>query len=225
VAAEAGKVGNLFVVERDTGKLVRKSQAFVEQSSTMFSALSDKPVTIYPANKGGAMWSPPAFSPVTRLFYTLGINEAHDYTSTRVEPYREGSPQVGVQIGGAMKTNTDVFYPNGNLSAIDVDSGRVLWQYRSELPVYGGVLATAGNLVFSGEMTGDFNAFNARSGEKLWSFNLGMGVCTPPITYRVKGVQYIAVGASGCRGGEPYMAKKGLPSYGDAFAIFALDAQ
>ena len=64
--------------------------------------------------------------------------------------------------------------------------------------MYGGVLATASNLVFAGEMNGDFIAFDAKTGEKLWHYHLGIGVCTPPITYRVKGVQYVAVGAAGC---------------------------
>jgi glucose dehydrogenase len=88
--------------------------------------------------------------------------------------------------------------------------------------MYGGVLATAGGLVFMGEMNGDFNAFDAKTGEKLWHYSLGMGVCTPPITYKIKGVQYIAVGASGCHGGEILMYNDGRPIFGDVFAIFAL---
>jgi glucose dehydrogenase len=88
--------------------------------------------------------------------------------------------------------------------------------------MYGGALATAGGLVFTGEMNGDFNAFDAKSGEKIWHYPLGAGVCTPPITYRIKSVQYIAVGASGCHGGEILMHNDGRPIFGDSFAIFAL---
>ena len=62
----------------------------------------------------------------------------------------------------------------------------------------GGVTATAGNLVFGGEMNGDFDAFDAKSGRKLWSFNLGAGVQAPPVTYSVDGVQvHVAVAAGG----------------------------
>ena len=88
--------------------------------------------------------------------------------------------------------------------------------------MYGGALATAGGIVFAGEMTGDFIAFDAKDGKKLWTYSMGAGVCTPPITYRIKGVQYIAVGASGCHGGENLMHKDGRAMFGDVFAIFAL---
>jgi alcohol dehydrogenase (cytochrome c) len=68
-------------------------------------------------------------------------------------------------------------------------------------------------------MNGDFSAFDAATGKKLWSTNLGTGVCSPPITYQVKGVQYVAVGANGCRGGH---VPQGRPEFSDAVAIFAL---
>ncbi|HWX89796.1 MAG TPA: PQQ-binding-like beta-propeller repeat protein [Rhizomicrobium sp.] len=109
--------------------------------------------------------------------------------------------------------------PSGTLTAIDVNSGKIGWQYKSPRPMYGGVLATASDLVFAGEQTGDFSAFDARSGEKLWTHHFDTGVCSPPMTYRVAGVQYIAVGANGCRGGH---IANGASPYGDAVAIFAL---
>ncbi len=64
-------------------------------------------------------------------------------------------------------------------------------------PLIGGVLATAGDVVFTGEGNGDFSAFNARTGERLWTFNCGAGVNAPPISYELDGVQYIAVAAGG----------------------------
>jgi glucose dehydrogenase len=83
----------------------------------------------------------------------------------------------------------------------------------------GGVLATASDLVFAGEQTGDFNAFDAVTGEKLWSYHFNMAVCSPPMTYSVRGVQYIAVGTNGCRGGH---VASGSPPYDDTISIFAL---
>jgi glucose dehydrogenase len=68
-------------------------------------------------------------------------------------------------------------------------------------------------------MTGDFNAFDARTGQKLWTHHFERAVCSPPMTYRVKGVQYIAVGVNGCRGGH---VPAGTPQFGDEVAIFAL---
>jgi len=64
-------------------------------------------------------------------------------------------------------------------------------------PLIGGALATAGNLVFMGEGDGDFDTFDAKSGDELWHYNLGAGVNPPPITYEVAGHQYIAAAAGG----------------------------
>ena len=88
----------------------------------------------------------------------------------------------------------------------------------------GGVLATAGNLVFAGEENGDFDAFDAKTGEKLWHFYLGVGAMAPPVTYRVDGVQYVVVAAGGAGGGgyTHIMDTLGRPAYGGVIAIFAL---
>jgi glucose dehydrogenase len=73
-------------------------------------------------------------------------------------------------------------------------------------------------------MDGQLSAFDARNGKKLWSFNLGVAVAAPPITYRVNGVQYVAVAAGGlsANGWPRLMAKLGRPAFGDTIAIFAL---
>ena len=154
----------------------------------------------------------------------MGVNEAHDFVVNQPLPdiYKPGTPIAGQYSGGGMATNLKVFAPSGTFSAVNTTTGAIDWQYKSDRPMYGGALATAGGLVFTGEMNGDFDAFDARSGEKLWHIQLGAGVCTPPITYKIKGVQYIAVGASGCHGGEVLMHADGRPIFGDSFAIFAL---
>jgi glucose dehydrogenase len=103
---------------------------------------------------------------------------------------------------------------NGVFTAINVDTGKVAWQYKAKQPLIGGALATAGNLVFMGEGDGYFDAFDATVGTKLWKFDLGAGVNAPPITYMVDGVQYIAVAAGG-------NFQMGFP-YGDTIAIFKL---
>jgi alcohol dehydrogenase (cytochrome c) len=108
---------------------------------------------------------------------------------------------------------------SGTLTAIDVHTGKIGWQYTSTRPMFGGVLATASDLVFAGEMNGDFIAFDAITGQKIWSHHFDRGVCSPPMTYRVKGIQYVAVGANGCRGGH---VPEGTPLFSDDVAIFAL---
>ena len=230
-AAEASKNGFLYIVNRANGQLIRRSEAFVKQSPSIINMIPpDETARVYyPGNHGGAMWQPPAYSPLTHYFYTMGLNEPHIYKVKPSKPWVPGTPEVGQQFGNAIPTEAErkalepQMIPNsGNISAIDVNTGKIAWQYLSDHLMFGGLLATASNLVFGGEVAGNIMAFDARSGEKLWSYHMGIGVCTPPITYRVKGIQYLAVGASGCHSQETQMKKEGRPVFGDTIAIFAV---
>jgi glucose dehydrogenase len=103
----------------------------------------------------------------------------------------------------------------GTLTALDLtDGGRIRWQVRTPDPLIGGVLATAGGLVFSGVGGTRFAAFETRTGRKLWSFTCDAGVNAPPITYAIGGRQYVAVAAGG-------NALFGFPQ-GDEVKVFAL---
>jgi PQQ-dependent dehydrogenase (methanol/ethanol family) len=216
-AGEAGKVGNVFIVNRLTGKLLYKSDPFVEQSANMFTPPSRAGTTLLPGVSGGSLWQPPAFSPRTGYFYVLGANIPMTFTTIDFKDSQPGGPWVGRHTGGVMKRADGP--QSGTLTAIDVNSGKIGWQYKSPQPMFGGVLATASDLIFAGEMNGDFSAFDARTGAKLWSHHFDKGVCSPAITYRVQGVQYLAVGANGCRGGHVPL---GTPLFSDDVAIFAL---
>ena len=230
-AAEANKNGFLYIVNRANGKLIRRSDAFVKQSPSVVNMVPpDETARVYyPGNHGGAMWQPPAYSPLTHYLYTMGINEPHIYKVKTSKPWVPGTPEVGQQFGNAIPTDEErkaleaqMIPPSGNLSAIDVNTGKIAWQYPSDHLMFGGVLATASDLVFAGEVNGNIMAFDAKSGEKLWSYHVGIGACTPPITYRVKAVQYLAVGASGCHSQESQMRREGRPVFGDTIAIFAI---
>jgi glucose dehydrogenase len=80
---------------------------------------------------------------------------------------------------------------------VNLDTGKVAWKFDTEQPLIGGVLATAGGLVFNGEGNGLFRAFDAKTGRKLWEYQCGAGVNAPAVTYTVAGRQYIAVAAGG----------------------------
>jgi glucose dehydrogenase len=77
------------------------------------------------------------------------------------------------------------------------NTGKIGWQVKTSLPMVGGALATAGGFLFAGESNGWFRAYDAATGEALWSFFAGAGVNAPPVSYAVDGKQYIAVGAGG----------------------------
>jgi alcohol dehydrogenase (cytochrome c) len=240
-AAEAGKEGQLFIVDRQNGHLIRKSDPFVMQSATMWTAPPQNGfVNVYPGAQGGNEWSPEAYSPKTGLFYVQGTNESWEYT-VRPEDSVVGHLRLGgvlhpVTPDGALTANESdadkakehsdgTIQPSGTLSAINVNTGKIEWQYHSDYPMLGGVMATAGNLVFAGEFDGHFSAFNATTGEKLWHYQMGSGVNASPVTYTVGGKQYVAVatGGNAANGNIVLMQKLGL-NFGDTITIFAVNS-
>jgi PQQ-dependent dehydrogenase (methanol/ethanol family) len=210
-AGEAGKVGWVFILDRRTGKLIRRSDPYVMMSKNMFTTPTRAGVDMLPGANGGAEWSPPAYSPQTHYLYILAMDQLMHFT-TKPTPSGPGL----IRLGSAFTNVAPGGIQDGPFVALDVETGKIAWQYKAPQPLIGGALATAGNLVFMGEGNGWFDAFNAKSGEPVWRYNLGAGVNAPPITYQVNGEQYIAVAA----GGNFQMTYP----YGDTVAIFKLPA-
>ncbi len=208
-AGEAGKVGWFFIVDRRTGRLIRKSDPYVLMSKNMFSTPTKTGVVMLPGANGGAEWSPAAWSPKTHLAYVLAMDQLMNFTTqpAKSEPgqLRLGSAFINVKKGAIQ---------DGRFVAIDTESGQIAWTVKTDQPLIGGALVTAGNVAFMGEGNGDFDAFDATSGKKLWSYHLGAGVNAPPVSYQVDGQQYIAVAAGG-------NFQLDFP-LGDAIAIFKL---
>ena len=107
-------------------------------------------------------------------------------------PYPNGK----LWLGGAFKAIPGETQA-GNITAVDYNTGKIRWQVKTPQPMIGGVLATSGGLVFTGEGNGRFRAYDAAKGTVLWTFNAGAGVNAPPSSYMVGGKQYIVVGAGG----------------------------
>jgi glucose dehydrogenase len=85
----------------------------------------------------------------------------------------------------------------GLFSAVDLGTGKVVWQKKVKDPMIGGALATAGGVVFTGTADKQVLAFDAKSGKQLWSYRAEGGVNAPPVSYAVNGRQYVAVAAGG----------------------------
>jgi len=175
----------------------------------MLSQPTKEGVDMLPGANGGSEWSPPAYSPETHMAYVLGMNQLMKFTTEK-----PADAKGVIRLGSAFTNVKKDGIQNGTFSAIDVDTGEVVWQKTLPQPMIGGALVTASNLVFTGEGNGAFDAFDALSGKKLWQFNLGAGVNAPPITYEVNGEQYVAVAAGG-------NFQLGYPR-GDVIAIFKL---
>jgi alcohol dehydrogenase (cytochrome c) len=88
------------------------------------------------------------------------------------------------------------------MRALDPATGKIVWEVKDLAPLWGGALATAGNLVFWGTADGYLKAADAKTGKVLWQFQTGTGIIAPPITWEQDGEQYIAV-AAGWGGAVP----------------------
>ena len=109
----------------------------------------------------------------------------------------------------------------GHIKAIDVANKKVAWDVPSPLPLFSGMLATKGGVLFTGDQRGRFLAYDAKTGKELWKFQTGSGINASPITYELDGKQYVAI-LSGL-GGDPsfyYSAPKGGMLW-----VFAIDGK
>ena len=107
-------------------------------------------------------------------------------------PYPKGK----LWLGGAFKV-IPAEEQWGNVTAVDYNTGKIRWQVKTPQPMIGGILATAGGVVFAGEANGWFKAYDSADGRELWKFQAGAGVNAPPSSYTVGGKQYVVVGAGG----------------------------
>ena len=191
VAIHGGKTGHVYMHDRATGELIRFSEAMIPQEN-MWVLPTANGARMLPGANGGVEWSPMAVNPKLRMAYAANLHQPMTY-HVEASGYPGGDK---LWLGGAFKTIASE-KQWGRLAAVNLDTGKLAWKADTEQPLMGGVLATAGNLVFTGEGNGSFNAYDAKSGKKLWSFNCGAGVNSPPVSYEIGGKQYIAVAAGG----------------------------
>jgi len=191
VVIHGGKTGHVYVHDRATGKLIRFSEAMIPQEN-MWVLPTKEGARMLPGANGGVEWSPMAVNPKLHMAYAANLHQPMTY-HVEEAPYPGGSK---LWLGGAFKT-----IPSeeqwGRLVAVNLDTGKVAWGAKTPQPLIGGVLATAGDLVFNGEANGWYKAYDARTGKELWKYNCGAGVNSPGVSYMVNGKQYIAVAAGG----------------------------
>lgn len=187
---QASKTGWFYIHDRLTGKLLLKSEAFVPQEN-LFARATKEGTRIFPGILGGSNWSPVSVDEANQQVFVAGIHAPIKYTLHET-PGKDGMPPIRYAASEPLEEDRW-----GLLSAISLVDGKIRWQQRTEQPLIGGVLATAGGLVFMGEGNGHFNAYDTDSGKLLWQANADAGVNAPPISYEIDGVQYIAVAAGG----------------------------
>ncbi len=202
--AHAGRSGFMYVLDRETGELLSAEKFEPTNWASSYDLKTGKPnedpskrthlgvVTrgICPSSTGAKEFAPSAFSPRTGLLYIPAHNTCMDYEGTEAS-YIAGTPYLGASVK---------MYPGpggyqGELVAWDIAQQRKVWSIKDEkFPLTGGVLATAGDVVFYGTMEGWFKAIEARTGRELWKYKLASGIVGNPISYLgPDGKQYIAV--------------------------------
>jgi alcohol dehydrogenase (cytochrome c) len=183
---------------------------------------TEEGVRVCPGAAGGKEWNPMAYHPGTGLVYVPVINNCSKITSGKAF-FIKGQPYWGSAL--TLIENQ----ASGSFKAIDVKTGEIRWDVATRSPMVAGVLATAGGLVFTGDAEGFFTAYDAETGDAVWSFQCGSGHHASPITYTLDGRQYLAV-AVGWGGWTAGFAGDGAPwlrnaRRGNTVFVFALPAK
>jgi alcohol dehydrogenase (cytochrome c) len=196
------------VVKQRTGPA---AEVPYEVARTMYTPPSTKKLTIYsPGPQGGDNWQPASYNQKTQMFYvcsavqTVGIMGAPN-------PFKPGQSYSGIgALSGLSWTGS-----TGTFTAIDGNTGKVVWQHTWPESCYSGTSTTAGNLVFVGRNAGQLQAYNATTGKMLWSFQTGAGANGLPTIFEDGGQEYLAFYAAG-------NSLQASP-HGDSFWLFGLN--
>lgn len=184
-------------------------------------------ITQCPSTAGFKSWRSMAYSPNTNAVYIpLNLNCDDNAIYAEVELV-EGGGSVG------KPGRNNVYHPDspdgiGEIAAMDVDSGEILWSHRMRTPANTSTLPTAGGIVFAGDWDRHFWAFDEQTGEVLWETRLPNSPQGFPVTYEADGRQYVAVpvGVGGASWSTSVVAdlapEKRRPNSGNAVIVFAL---
>jgi quinohemoprotein ethanol dehydrogenase len=226
VIMQAPKNGFFYVLDRTSGEFL-SAEAYVPVTwATHIDPESGRPVEnpdahyandarlIRPAPYGGHNWHPMAYNADTGLVYIPVLDLAFSYAQDNAFRYDPEAWNTGVDFQQMVpSSNPDEVIAalgevRGHLAAWDPVTQREVWRVAHPTSWNGGLLSTAGNLVFQGRADGYFAAYRADTGELVWEYPVGVGIIAAPVTYQVNGEQYVAVlagwgGAFGLASGAP----------------------
>lgn len=214
--ATADKNGFFYVLNREDGKFIsgvpfvdnitwakgidKDGKPIVnEENRPGVPVNGEKGKTVFsvPSFLGGKNWNPMAYSQNTGLFYIPSNEWGMDIWNQPVT-YKKGAAYMGA--GFTIKPVHEDHI--GALKAIDPVTGKIKWVHENKAPLWGGVLATAGGIVFTGTPEGELLGLDDETGKVLYSFQVGSGIVGSPITWEQDGEQYVSV-VSGWGGAVP----------------------
>jgi PQQ-dependent dehydrogenase (methanol/ethanol family) len=235
---KADRNGFFYVINRENGKLI-SAEPFVPtnwakgvdmqtgmpiEDPTKRPQLGKWARNVCPNLIGGKNWEPMSYSQQTGLVYIPTFNMCMDIAN-KEEEYTAGkfylASEFNLDMAGSVGSNLSEFI------AWDPIAKKKVWGIKEDLPFLGGAMTTAGGLVFYGNQHGDLKAVDAKSGNVLWTFNVGTGILQSPITYTIGGKQYLAVVAGRTKGPPSFFGKIGqrvidASPEGGVLVVFAL---
>ena len=207
------KHGFVYVLDRVTGKLLSAEKFTKVTWASGYDLATGRPIEnteadysktgkaalVYPGPLGGHNWNPVSWNPGTGLLYFSEVQMPSVFKADNAVGFRERGRRYNMALDMAGMMDNPGFLaelksPRGSLIAWDVANARIAWQVPQPMPLNGGTLSTAGNLVFHGTADGRLVAYAADSGKQLWEGHTFGGVQPGPVSYTVDGRQYIATG-------------------------------
>jgi quinohemoprotein ethanol dehydrogenase len=234
VLMQAPKNGFFYVIDRDTGKLLSAKNIvpMAKTADTPKRApiswaydvdmqtgrplenpearyLDGKTVLVHPTGMGAHTWQPMAFSPQTGLAYIPAQDFAASFMHDPNYRPTANARASGLVASGAIPKDAKLRASfagrvNARLIAWNPVTQKEAWSVPHGFAGNGGVLATAGDLIFQSAATGVFSAYDARTGKRLWGFDAQATAQGGPITYRIGGTQYVAIAIG--NGGSHWLA-------------------
>lgn len=199
----ANRNGFYYILDRVSGQFLLARQ-FARQNWAKSIDAKGRPIPnpatipsvegalVYPDDDGTANWFSPSYSPKTNLFYQ-NVRELGGLYYRTEAVYQPGR----LYLGAGRRRIPGEEEGSGALRALRALTGELAWEFKLHSPPWSGILSTAGGLVFSGTMEGDFFALHAETGTPLWRIQTGGEVWANPVSYAFEGKQYVAIAAGG----------------------------
>jgi alcohol dehydrogenase (cytochrome c) len=196
----ANRNGFYYVLDRASGEFLR-GQTYGKQTWASGLDAKGRPIRlpdtepkadgrmVYPGFHGVTNWFSPSFSPLTGLVY-VAVREEPAYFGKEKETHRDGQWFSGGNPRGVPKVE-----PTGAIRALELGTGKLVWEFPLKSPPWAGLMATAGGVVFGGSSEGMFYGLDAANGKPLWHFGTGAPIFANPVSFLVNGRQHVAIAA------------------------------
>jgi alcohol dehydrogenase (cytochrome c) len=219
VVSVATMEGVWFAYDAATGRPIYQRIKVIDRTEHP-TLQPGKPVVVYPSSLGGVNYSPASYDPHTNYVFNGAAETAAIDVQVKLSPTQKKRKRLlGDIFLGLQNGNFGSLLPgwrdHGSISAIDVDTGRRAWKFKTPEPERGGITTTESGLGFAGGGDGVLRAFDLKTGKVLWTFQTGHQIASGPSLYSVDGKEYLAITS----GGTPTSSAGGTASELQVFAL------